>query len=122
MRLTVDDYIAASVVVCTVVIGVVVAWRRNALPPSKPSAGGVPTLTIGEHLRRTNAYFVRVAVPLACAWIAAVTLFVPGIPRWEKDALAIGGTVVGFLIGFLLVKNKLRCPRCGVSFEEPWQG
>lgn len=111
-------HIQATVVVYAVLIGVFITWMQYPVVPLETSAAGTPVMTIGTHLSRTNALFQRVILPVVIAWIAAVTLFVTGIPKWEQYALSVGGGVALFLIGWLFVRNQLRCPRCGTDFSK----
>jgi uncharacterized C2H2 Zn-finger protein len=52
------------------------------------------------------------------AWVAVVTLFVTDISKIEQQTLAVGGCLTLFLIAWLFVRNKLRCPRCGSDFRK----
>jgi hypothetical protein len=69
------------VAITALLVAVVVAWARSPLTRLKSAPAGIPALAIGEHLKRTSAYFLRIMVPLCAAWVAGVVLFVTGIPR-----------------------------------------
>jgi hypothetical protein len=123
------------IAVGAVLISAIAAWVGTPLTPLK--SAGIPGLPIGEHFRRTSAYFHRIGVPVLVAWILAVTLFVTDIPKLRQLALLFGGVMVLVSIEFLFLRNQLRCPRCGaeftrgaadvwtcsrcgVSFNDPW--
>jgi hypothetical protein len=101
-----------------VLTAALIARLRSPLTRLKPGLAGIPSVTIGEHLKRTSAYFQRIMAPLCAAWGAGVVLFVTGMSRIQQQALAIGGGVALFLIGSLFVRNQLRCPRCGTDFRK----
>jgi hypothetical protein len=113
-----DFAVKVVVAVDAVLAAALVGWLRSPMPRLKPGLTGAPALTIGEHFNRTNAYFVRIMVPLGTAWVAGVVLFVTGIPKMQQNALAIGGGVALGLIGSLFIRNQLRCPRCGTDFRK----
>jgi hypothetical protein len=73
--------------------------------------------SIREHFKRTNALFVRIMVPIAGAWVAAITLFGTSMTKAHQQVLSIGGGVVVVLVGSLFIRNRLRCPRCGTDFR-----
>lgn len=111
-------HIAATVAVVSVLIAVFVAWARSPLARVKPSVAGIPGLTIGGHFKRTNAYFVRIMVPVTAAWVVVITLFLTGLSNYQRQGLAIGGAVMLSVVGALLLRNRLRCPRCGSDFRK----
>jgi hypothetical protein len=102
--------------VTAVLIAVVVAWVRTPLTPLESAAAGIAARTIREHIKRANAYFVRIMVPIVTVWGAALVLF--GAGTMQRQALAIGGGVAVMLIGVLLFRNQLRCPRCGTDLRK----
>jgi DNA-directed RNA polymerase subunit RPC12/RpoP len=95
-----------------------VAWVRTPLTRPKPTAGGVPLVTITERFKRTEAYFVRLVVPIVAGWVAVLTLVPLGIPKLQQQALAIGGGVLLLAISALLLRHQYRCPRCGTDFNK----
>jgi hypothetical protein len=112
------DHTKAAVAVGAVLLALFIAWGRTPLARLKSPEAGIPALTIRQHLKRTNAYFQRIMVPVTAAWVAVVTLFVTDISKIEQQTLAVGGCLTLFLIAWLFVRNKLRCPRCGSDFRK----
>jgi hypothetical protein len=98
-----DFAIKAVVAGMAVLFAVVVAWAQTPLTRLKPVTAGGPALTIGEHLKRTRAYYVRITTPIVTAWKGWVFLFEAGIPKMQQQALAIGGALVLSLNGWLFM-------------------
>ena len=94
------------------------AWAITPLKRPEARIAGVPGLTIREHLNRTSALFVRLMIPIAGAWVAAIMLFGTDMTKAHQQAMSVGGGVVGILIGSLFIRNRLRCPRCGSDFRK----
>jgi hypothetical protein len=98
-----------------VAFGLVYVWTITTLPP-RPLAVPGKTLTIRDQLKRNRTLYMRTFVPVALAWVVAVTLFHAPLPKWQEQGLCVGGVLVVAVVGFLLVKNGLKCPRCGSTF------
>jgi hypothetical protein len=83
---------------------------------------GPSARTIGEYLRRTRAYSWRFFILVAMVWIATVLLMGSGIPLMQRLRPGIGGvavlSAVMFLIVWLVIRSRLRCPRCGADFRQ----
>jgi MFS family permease len=109
---------SVAVVVLFVVFTAFYAWAITPLKRSEARMAGSPGVTIREHFKRTNALFVRIVVPIAGAWVGAIMLFGTGMTKAHQQALSVGGGVVGVLIGSLMIRNRLRCPRCGSNFRK----
>ena len=109
---------SAAVAVLCVAFAALYAWADTPLKRSEAPVVGVPGLTIREHFKRTNALFVRITLPIAVAWVAAITLFGTGLTKALQQASSVGGGLVVFLIAFLFIRNRLRCPRCGSDFRK----
>jgi ribosomal protein S27AE len=107
-----------TLTVTVLTLALMVAWAQTPLPRPKSLTAGIPPLTIRDHLKRTNAVFVRIMVPLLCGWIVVVTLFLTDIPKPQRQAWAIGGGVVLAFIGSMFIRARLRCPRCGSDFRK----
>jgi hypothetical protein len=99
-----------------VIVGAFFAWVQTPFTPVKSAGGGISVLTIGERLKRTNAYFVRIFVAVVMVWIAAVTVFVTGLP--QQTAVAMGGSVPFLILWRRVVRRQLRCPRCSTDFRK----
>ena len=110
--------IRETVAVVIMLMALIIAWARAPLPHPKTSMGGIPALTIRDYLKRTNALFVRILVPLVVAWVVVVTLFVTDISKPRQQAWSVGGGIALSLIGSLFLRNRLRCPRCGTDFHK----
>jgi hypothetical protein len=104
--------------VIAVLIGVFITWVRFPLARLKLSAAGTPSISIRDRLRRTNALFQRVMVPVLIAWVVGVTLFATDIPKSQRQPLLYGGALLIALIGGLYIRGKLRCPQCGTDFRK----
>jgi len=98
-----------------VAFGMLYVWSITTLPP-RPLAAPSKALTIRDQLKRNRTLYMRSVVPVAIAWIAAITLYHAPLPKWQEQGLAIGGALVVVLVGSLLVKNGLKCPHCACNF------
>jgi ribosomal protein S27AE len=93
--------------ITAVIIAVAITCASAYLPRPRAAA------TIGAHLRRTYAFFLRILIPLIVGWVAAVTLYVQ-----HQQAQLLGAGVALYLIAVMIVKRRLRCPRCGTDFRQ----
>jgi ribosomal protein S27AE len=110
--------VSAGVAVSVLAFAVFYAWARFPMAPRESSRTGIPTVTIGGQLKRTQALFQRIMLPALVAWCVGVTLMSPNLTSAKRNGLAIVGSLVMFVAGWLLVRNHLRCPRCGTDFKK----
>jgi ribosomal protein S27AE len=110
--------LAAGVGVLMLAFAAFFAWARFPMPPRKASINGIPTLTISEQLKRTHALFQRIMLVVLVTWCVAVTLSAPKLTALQRNGTAAGGGLVLFVAGWLLVRYRLRCPRCGTDFRK----
>jgi hypothetical protein len=82
-----DTAVKAVVAVMAMLIAVVVAWVRIPLTRLKSAPAAIPAMTIGERLKRTNAYYQRIMILVVVAWIVGVVLFPTGVPKMQQQAL-----------------------------------
>jgi len=94
------------------------AWARFPISPRPLIAIGISTLSIGEQLSRTRALFQRIMVVSLVAWCLGVTLLGSHLTAAKRNGFVIAGAVLLSLAGGLLVRNRLRCPRCGTDFRK----
>ena len=109
--------VAAGVAVSTLAFAGFYGWTRFPIAPGKSSIG-IPIPTIGEQLKRTHALFQRIMLLVEVAWCVGVTLLVPNLTAAKRNGIAIVGGSMLFLVGWLLVRNWLLCPRCGTDFKK----
>jgi len=110
--------VKASAAVSVLGFAAFYAWAQFPMAPRKQSTIGNSTPTIGEQLKRTTALFQRTVMLVAVAWCVGVTLLAPNLPAAKRNGFAIIGGMVLFLAGWLLVRSRLRCPRCGTDFKK----
>lgn len=103
--------------VFAVLLAVVFVCFQNPLPQVSKTAG-VPAPTIRERFGRTWAYHLRIIVPLMFIWATPIMVFLRGMPRMQQYALAIAGMFAIQVVGYLLVRKRLCCPRCGSDFRK----
>jgi hypothetical protein len=94
------------------------AWAEFPLTPRKYSTVGTSTLTIGQQLKRTRALFQRIVMFVLVAWCVGVTLLAPNLTSAQRNGSAIVGGFALAFAGWLLVRNRLRCPLCGSDFKK----
>jgi hypothetical protein len=109
------SYARAVLGLLVVAFAVFFVWVRTPLPRVS-SATQAPRPTIREHLKRTRAYLQRITIPVAAAWCVGVAIYATGMSKPEQQALGVGGGAIVLLMGWLFVRNQLRCPRCGTDF------
>jgi ribosomal protein S27AE len=110
--------IAVGVAVSVLAFAAFFVWARFPVARIQSSTTGIPTLTIGQQLRRTRALFQRIVTFVLIAWVVGVTLLAPNLTAAERNGLAMVGALVLSFVGWLLVRNRLRCPRCGTDFKK----
>lgn len=110
--------VTAGVVVSMLAFAGFYGWSRFPMAPGNSSITGVPIPTIGEQLKRTHALFQRIMLLVGVAWCVGVTLLVPSLTAAKRNGIAIVGGLVLLLVGWLLVRNWLLCPRCGTDFKK----
>ena len=93
-------------------------WARFPMVPWKFAIAAIQIPIIGEQLKRTHAFFQRIMLIVLVAWCVGVTLLVPNLAAAKRNGIAIGGGLMLFLVGWLLVCNWLLCPRCGTDFKK----
>jgi rubredoxin len=100
-----------------VAFGTHYAWTSTTLPKGTQTALGA-TFTIGDHLRRTRALYMRILLPIIIAWVAVTTFYPPTLTKDQRMLVGVaGGTLIAFL-GFVMIKDKFKCPRCGSNFRK----
>jgi hypothetical protein len=110
--------VRAAVAVSMVAFAGFYGWARFPTAPRKSSITGIPILTIGEQLKRTHALFQRIMLLVGVSWCVGVTFLGPNLTVSKRNGFAIVGGLVLVLVGWLLVRNRLRCPRCGTDFKK----
>jgi hypothetical protein len=102
-----------------VLFSVYFAWATTVVP-KQPNVTA-PSLTIRDHFKRTRGLFVRIGVPVVCAWCVGVELYPSTLTKGQRQAWAIAGGVVLMFAATLFIKDRFKCPRCGTNFKhERW--
>jgi hypothetical protein len=110
--------VTAGVAVSLLAFAGFYGWARFPMAPRTSSITGIPTLTIGEQLKRTHALFQRIMLLIGVAWCVGITLLAPNLTAAQRNGFAIVGGLVLAFVGWLLVRNRLLCPRCGTDFKK----
>lgn len=108
-------YHAFVIGACAVLLAAFFAWATSSMPRQTSAVSGLPE-TIGEHFKRKQTLFLRIAVPLCVAWVVVWTFYPAHLTKLQRNGPAIGGAVVLMIIAARLL--RIRCPRCHTDFSK----
>lgn len=108
-------YMRVVVGALLVLFAVLYVWAEY--PLQRRGSDRAP-MTIRHQFKRTRALFTRITVPVVMLWCVAVVFYGTQLSKLQTQAWAVGGGLALYLLAWLFVRDRFKCPRCGSDFKQ----